>query len=297
MERPRISVAIIALNEAAQITSLLGSLSFADEIILVDGGSSDDTVALACADGAKVFQRTFDQFAKQRNFAIEQCHGDWILSIDADERPTRRLVEELENCVSDSRFAAYRVPIRSNIFGRRVRFGGTQNDRPVRLFRRGAAMWQGEVHEVLKVRGKIGRLAGWLDHYTLPNLPSFLKKMHHYTTLAAESRLSQGHPPRTINRWLAPVREVFRRLIWKHGWLDGPAGWSFALLSGLSEWVLADKHQQLWNQREQAQRQAMLEGPLMESHDAQRSLSTPHQSRAAISTGPGLISEAVCSTR
>ena len=115
--------------------------------------------------------------------------------------------------------------------------------------RRGAARWTGEVHETLETDGLVGQLQSWLDHDPLPDLPSFLTKMNRYTTLAAEARVAASLPPRRRDAWLAPVREIFRRLIWKQGLWDGPEGWAFCLLSGLSEWVLADKHRHLWAAR------------------------------------------------
>jgi hypothetical protein len=95
----------------------------------------------------------------------------------------------------------------------------------------------------------VGRLDAWLEHDTLPDLHAFLVKMERYTTLEARARVAAGRAPRGRDRWLAPSREIFRRLVWKQGVLDGPAGWAFSLLSGLSEWVLADKHRQCWEAR------------------------------------------------
>jgi hypothetical protein len=146
------------------------------------------------------------------------------------------------------------VPIRSRIFGRPFRFSGTQDDRPIRLFRRGAAVWEGDVHEVLRVRGPVGVLRTGFEHETLPNLAAFLRKMDRYTTLEARQRVATGREPRWRERWLAPAVEIGRRLIWKRGLLDGPQGWAFCLLSGLSQWVLADKHRRGWRKHELARR-------------------------------------------
>ncbi|OYV93402.1 MAG: hypothetical protein B7Z73_03535, partial [Planctomycetia bacterium 21-64-5] len=118
----------------------------------------------------------------------------------------------------------------------------------LRLVRRGRARWQGKVHESLEVKGAVGQLHTWLDHDPLPTLASFLGKMHRYTTLAAEARIERNRAPRRADAWFAPAREIFRRLIWKQGIWDGPQGWAFCLLSGLSEWVLADKHRRLWHE-------------------------------------------------
>ena len=116
----------------------------------------------------------------------------------------------------------------------------------MRLFRRGSARWVGSVHEVLRVSGRVGRLRGWLEHRALADLDAFLVKMRRYTTLEAKGRVAAGRRPRRHQAWIAPAQEVFRRLVWKQGFLDGPAAWAFCLLSGLSQWVLAREHRRLW---------------------------------------------------
>ncbi|MEE9602464.1 MAG: glycosyltransferase family 2 protein, partial [Thermoguttaceae bacterium] len=244
---PTITAAIITFGEADNLRRLLGALDWVDQIVVVDGGSSDDTVSIAEAHGCLVERRRLDSFAAQRNRAIELSTSDWVLSVDADELPSQRLVAEIRQRIVESRADAFHVPIRSTIFGRPLRRGGTQNDWPVRLFRRGKARWRGDVHEVLRVDGRVGRLDNWLIHRTTPDLATFLAKMHRYALLEAAARVKAGRRPRRRDSWLAPPGEVFRRLFWKQGFLDGPAGWAFCLLSGLSEWVIARKHLQLWN--------------------------------------------------
>lgn len=248
----RVTAAIIVQNEAKHLAELLPRLDWVDESVVIDGGSTDGSAEVARSHGALVWERSFDTFARQRNFALQQASGDWILSIDADERPTPSLAAEIrERCsASEPRYSAYRVPIRSTIFGRPVRYGGTQDDRPIRLFRRDAAQWTGDVHEVLRVVGDVGQTSAWLEHHTIPDLHAFLSKMHRYTALEAAARVANGRPPRRRDAWIAPGREVFRRLIWKQGFWDGPAGWAFCLLSGLSEWVLAERHRRYWHEQE-----------------------------------------------
>jgi glycosyltransferase involved in cell wall biosynthesis len=242
----RLTAAVIAMNEAARLPSLVRSLGWVDELLLVDGGSSDGTAELAARLGMRVLRRDFDNFANQRNYALRHARGEWLLSLDADERATPALARSVRERLGDARYAGYRVPIRSRIFGRAFRFSGTQDDRPVRLVRRGAARWQGAVHEVLHVDGRVGTLPAWLEHETIPTLASFLEKMHRYTQLEALARVAAGKPPRPWEAWLAPPREVLRRMGVKWGVCDGPEGWAFALLSGLSAWVLAMRHRQLW---------------------------------------------------
>lgn len=245
-----VSVAIIARNEAQAIGELLPLLSWAQEVVvLVDADTTDETAEVARRLGAQVAVRPLDDFASQRNAALELCRGNWVLSLDADERPTDSLAAEVQALLPAARCTAYRLRIRSTIFGRRVRFCGTQDDWPVRLFRRELALWHGAVHERLVVAGPVGRLRHGLTHHTLPDLQSFLRKMHQYTALEVQQRLAEGRGPWRGQRWWAAAREFGRRLIWKHGWLDGPTGWLFCGLSGLSAWVAADRLRRTWHKR------------------------------------------------
>ncbi|MBN2296588.1 MAG: glycosyltransferase family 2 protein [Pirellulales bacterium] len=244
--RPTITAAIITLDEERNLQALLPRLDWVDEVLVIDGGSSDATRAVARRYGCRVVERRFDSFARQRNHAISRASCDWILSLDADETPSPRLVTEIIEHIRSHRCDAYRLPIRSTILGKPLRRSGTQDDRPVRLFRAGSARWVGDVHERLEVNGRVGTLRNWLMHGTQATLDVFLCKMNRYTTLEARSRVAAGLPPGRFDPWLFPPREIFRRLIYKQGILDGPAGWKFCLLSGLYEWVLADRHRRYW---------------------------------------------------
>jgi glycosyltransferase involved in cell wall biosynthesis len=241
-DRPTITAALITLDEERNLAELLPALSWVDQIVVVDGGSCDATLRVARRYGCCVASRRFDTFAGQRNYALGLATGDWVFSIDADERPTPPLVAEIRRRIARSRAAAFHVPIRSWVFGRRLRRSGTQDDCPVRLFRRHAARWTGDVHEVLQVSGRVQRLHNWLTHDTTPDLETFLAKTYRYARLEASARVAAGRRPTWRDDWIAPVAEVLRRLIYKQGLLDGPAGWAFCLLSGLSEWVLSREH-------------------------------------------------------
>jgi glycosyltransferase involved in cell wall biosynthesis len=244
-DRATITAALITLDEERNLIELLPMLDWVDQIVVVDGGSRDATVSVARRHGCRVASRRFDSYARQRDYALGLATGDWVFSIDADERPTPRLVAEIRSRIARSRAEAYRVPIRSWVFGRRLRLSGTQDDCPVRLFRRHAARWVGDVHEVLQVSGRVDRLHNWLTHDTTPDLETFLAKMHRYARLEANSRVVAGRRPACRDTWLVPAGEIFRRLIYKQGLWDGPAGWAFCFLSGLSAWVLARAHHRL----------------------------------------------------
>ncbi len=253
-KRLSVCAALIVRDEAHHLEQLLPRLAWADQVVIVDGGSTDATVAIARRHGARVIEHPFDDFASQRNRARLAADCQWILSIDADERPTPHFAACVRTAIALDRAAAFRVPIRSTILGRSFRYSGTQDDRPIRLFCRDSACWVGQVHEALSVRGKVASLDSGLEHVTLPDAWAFLTKMNRYTALAAAARVEQHRPPWRSERYWAPARECFRRLIWKRGLLDGPAGWTFCLLSGLSAWVVAERHARYWRQAQQAHR-------------------------------------------
>lgn len=242
--RPGVTAVVVALNEERQLPTLFDSLRWCESVVVVDGGSHDRTPELCRAAGVVYRERRFDDFASQRNFAASLATTEWILSIDADERPTRSLVREIRAAIVAPRRAAYRIPIRSVVLGRAMRFGGTQDDLPIRLFRKSQGVWIGAVHERLTIDGSVGRLRAHLAHTTLPTLPVFLAKVNRYANLAAKNHA--GRPAPTLLRSLAaPIVETARRLVWKGGALDGPEGWMFAALSGLAELVASQRRRSL----------------------------------------------------
>jgi glycosyltransferase involved in cell wall biosynthesis len=184
----RVSILILAKNEEENLPGCLASVSWADEVIVVvDRASRDATREIAYDRADLVLERTFDDFASQRNAALMRASGDWVFAIDADERATPELASEVHRLTSDPDQPqnGFRVPIHSVILGRSFRFSGTQHDWPLRLFRRGAGRWVGAVHETVDLKGSHGRLAHALQHRTIPDMRTFLRKVNEYTTLEA----------------------------------------------------------------------------------------------------------------
>lgn len=247
MREPRVSALIVARDEARNLPGCLDALAWADEVVVVvDAASRDATEAIARARADRVAVREFDDFASQRNAALDLASADWVFAVDADERATPALASEVRATVGDrsSSHAGYRVPIRSVILGRRFGHSGTQDDRPLRLFRRDAGWWVGEVHETVALRGTAGRLSAWLEHETLPDVRAFLAKLDRYTSLEAIKLANLGRRPRRFDLTLRPLWTFARLYLGKQGFRDGPEGFAFCALSAVSvavrQWKLRE---------------------------------------------------------
>jgi glycosyltransferase involved in cell wall biosynthesis len=248
MADARVSVLILAKNEARNLPQCLETVNWANEVIVVvDRASRDETQAIAQHGADLVAIRTFDDFASQRNAALELATGEWVFAIDADERATPDLAAEIRRVTADPRVPhiGYRVPIRSIILGRPFRFSGTQYDRPLRLFRRGEGRWVGTVHETVEIDGSIGRLRNALQHRTIPDMQTFLRKINEYTTLEAIKFEREGRPARATDLSVRPAWTFLKLYVGKQGFRDGVEGLAFCTLSGLSVAVRHWKHREL----------------------------------------------------
>jgi glycosyltransferase involved in cell wall biosynthesis len=244
----RVSVLILAKNEAHNLPACLDTVNWANEVIVVvDRASRDDTQAIAATKADLVAVRTFDDFANQRNSALALASGDWVFAIDADERATPELAAEIRRVTSDPTLPhhGYHVPIRSVILGRPFRFSGTQHDRPLRLFRRGSGRWIGTVHETVALDGSAGRLQNALQHRTIPNMQTFLRKLNEYTTLEALKFEREGRPFSASDLAVRPAWTFVKLYVGKQGFRDGLEGLAFCALSGLSVAVRHWKHREL----------------------------------------------------
>jgi len=231
-ERPRISACIIAFNEAGRIADCLASLSFCDEVVVVDSHSTDATVALAEAAGARVLQRRFEGFRSQKDFAVQQARHDWVLCLDADERVSDALRASIEQA-RDAGFRGshgYRFARLSNYFGRFLRHGNAYPDRVLRLFDRRRGGWRGkrEVHEAASVEGQVGTLRGDLIHYPYRSLQQQLAKTEKYARMMAEHEFARGKRATLAKLVLAPAWRFWRGLVLRGGFRDGWHGLVYA---------------------------------------------------------------------
>jgi glycosyltransferase involved in cell wall biosynthesis len=244
MAEPRISVLIVARDEAPNLPGCLQSVAWADErVVVVDRASRDQTQTIAERSAEVVAVRSFDDFAGQRNAALALATGDWVCAIDADERASPELAAEIRQVTGAAErdpalgFSGFRVPIRSVILGRTFRFSGTQCDLPLRVFRRGAGHWTGAVHETVELSGRAGRLRNALQHETITDIHTFLKKIDEYTTLEATRFAREWRSLGPLDLAMGPLWKFIKLYFGKQGFRDGREGFVFCTLSGVSELI------------------------------------------------------------
>ena len=248
---PSLSALVIARDAAGDLPACLDALGWADEVVVVvDPASLDATEAIARGLADVVAVRPFDDFASQRNAALGLASGDWAFAVDADERATPALAAEIRAAIANPRsnIAGYRVPILSEVLGRSFRYSGTQQDLPLRLFRRDFGRWTGEVHETVLLDGPAGRLREPLRHRTIPDMRTFLQKIDKYTTLEAIRLHRLGHRPRPLDSSIRPLWTFAKLYVGKRGFLDGPEGFAFCSLSAVSAAVRQWKLKELCKQ-------------------------------------------------
>lgn len=236
-----ISATIITLNEQENIGKALNSLKkLADEVIVVDSGSIDETIKIAKKKGAKVYFRKFDNFANQKNWALSKAKGDWILSVDADEEIPEDLAEEIKKVVENDNFAGFLMPRRNFILGKEIKNSRWSPDLHIWLWKKDSGKWVGDVHEEVLVKGEVGRLKNSKIHWSYESISDFMKSNNHYSTLEALS-LSKNGPKFSFWKMLTEsFFEFFIRFIYKKGFLDGKEGFALAFMMAiykLTVWI------------------------------------------------------------
>jgi glycosyltransferase involved in cell wall biosynthesis len=228
----RLSIAIIAWNEEERLRGCLESIAWADEIVVVDAESTDKTVPLAREFTDKVYVRPWPGFAVQKNFALEHATGDWILSLDADERVSPELRERIEAIVKAGGPAdGYSLPRRNIFWGAWVRHGGLYPDYQLRLFRRGAGRFVDDaVHESVQVQGRVDTLTEALLHHSYRDLEDFVRRSNRYSTLSAQDWVRRGRPVRLGDLIMRPLGRFVSMYILQRGFLDGWRGFVLAVL-------------------------------------------------------------------
>jgi len=243
--RPRLSVVLMVKNEAANLPRALGAVKWADEIIVADTGSTDDTVEVAEKLGARVVHCAWRGFGATRAAALKHAGGDWVLTVDADEVISPELAEEIRRVVSqpDTKFVAYRLPFLTNFLGRWIRHSGWHPEYHVRLYRHGRAHFNADaVHEKIITDGSVGSLSGLIYHYTDPTIGHYLAKMDLYTRLSAERLHASGRRCRWWDLLVRPPFMFLKMYILQRGFLDG---WQGLVLAFFSSMHVLTKYAQL----------------------------------------------------
>lgn len=228
----KLSVIIITKNEAARIDACLRSVAWADEIVIFDSGSDDDTVARCQAYTNKIFVTDWPGYGAQKNRALEKATGDWILSLDADEQLSAELAQEIRAAISSTtQCSAYTMPRLSSYLGKFLRHGDWSNDQCTRLFRRNAARFSEDpVHERLNMlNGNIGKLKNPVYHETFSSLAQMLDKLNNYSTLSAKAKHERGQRSSLSKAIGHGLWTFFRCYILKKGFLDGREGFLLAI--------------------------------------------------------------------
>lgn len=229
---PRLSVIIIAKNEAANIGACLDSVRYADEkIVVVDDLNDDGTAAIAREKGATVHAHPFCGFGPQKNFALSLAHGDWVLSLDADERVTHALAVEIRKTIEQPRADGYEIPRISSFLGREIRHcRGWSPDVVLRLFKRGRARFSdGIVHERVLCDGAVARLREPMLHHPVLRIEDALSRMDRYSTANAETTLASGKRVSFSTGILHGMFTFFRSYILRGGFRDGREGFLLAI--------------------------------------------------------------------
>ena len=228
-----LSVVIITRNEENNIGRTLASVAWADERIVVDSGSTDRTLEIAHAQGAKVFQESWKGYAEQKNSAIAKASTDWVLSIDADEEVSTELAASIRLVIERAmpNVVGYFLARRNLFLGRWIRHGGFYPDRKLRLFRRGTGQFvERAVHETMRVDGPTAELTGDLIHSAYPTLTAYIDTMNRYSSLGAEVAVQKGQLSRSwlsflVNVYYRPALNFSWNYFFRLGFLDGREGY------------------------------------------------------------------------
>jgi glycosyltransferase involved in cell wall biosynthesis len=244
----KLSVAIVCKNEEDNIGRCLESVKWADEIVVVDSGSTDNTVKICCDFGCRVIESEWLGFGKTKAFAVSSVKNDWVLSLDADEQVTPPLKRDIERALeSESPIVGYYIRFITFYLGHKIRFSGWQNEYHLRLFNRKAGSYNEHIiHEGLDLEGERGKLRSPIYHYSFPSLTKHLEKMARYAELSSEKKASEGKSVTlggVIGRGLFTFIQIyFLRL----GFLDGRYGLILAINNAFANYI---KYLMLWKRK------------------------------------------------
>lgn len=229
----KISVCIIIKNESENLKRLLPRLSFADEIVIVDSGSTDDSLEIAKTFQAKIFHREFDNYTNQKNHAKSLSRNEWVLALDADEIPSSELVEEIKLLTYDTiaNVSGFSIPRKALYLGQWIKHSGWYPNRQIRLFQKSKGKFSGlYVHEKVQLEGNLGKLKNDLEHYTYKSISHHLQFIDKYSTLFALEKIKKGKRNGIFTALWRGAWKFFWMYVIRFGFLDGKAGVVIATL-------------------------------------------------------------------
>ncbi len=246
IDEPLLSVVVIAKNEGDRIGKLLDSAGVADEVVVVDSGSSDDTVWKCRAAGARVYHYEWQGYVKQKQRALELARGEWTLNLDADEAISERLASEMLVAIRNApdSVAGFSMPRLSRYLNRWIRHGGWYPDRKVRLVRRYRARWVGHgIHERLEVSGDVVKLKNPILHYVYRDIADQVKTINTFSSVTAEHRKRPASRFYVVTGLFHALGKFLECAVWKRGVLDGMPGLIIAVNSAFYVFL---KHAKAW---------------------------------------------------
>lgn len=237
-----VSAIVLSKNEEKNIESCLRSLSFCDEIILIDDYSADKTIEIAEKNNAVIFKRNLgNDFSEQRNFGLSKAKNKWVLFIDADEIVPEKLQKEIITATQRRGINGYYIPRRDFLFGKQIKHGDVENIFILRLAKKSAGKWTGQVHETWNVNGKLGKLKHEITHYPHQTITEFLSEIDFYSSIRAEELFSQKKKSGIIPILVYPKLKFINLYVLKLGFLDGLSGFVHALLMSLYSFLVRGK--------------------------------------------------------
>jgi glycosyltransferase involved in cell wall biosynthesis len=265
--RPLLSVIIPTFNEEETLPRCLESVAFADEILVVDSFSTDGTLEIARAAGVRVVQREYGYSAQQKNWAIPQARHEWVLLVDADERVTAELRDEIRRTLDGGPTADGYWIRRANYFlGKRIRFCGWGTDRVIRLFRRDVSRYQDrQVHAEIDLPGPLPVLTHPLEHHTFRSFGQYWRKLDLYSEWGARQMYLEGRRPGAMQLLFRPLGRFIRMYVLRLGFLEGAHGVVLSLLGAFTVYL---KYARLWemrlhDERPERKAEAAAAGPLL----------------------------------
>jgi glycosyltransferase involved in cell wall biosynthesis len=222
-----LSVVIISKNAASQIGACIDSVAFADDILVVDSGSEDETRAIAEVKGCRVIEKEWLGFGRQKQFAVGEAKNDWVLCLDVDERVSPALADSICGAIATQGYKAYRMPRRNRFLGKWLTHGEGYPDWSLRLFHRNYASWSNDpVHEAVITTVDVGTLKGDLLHDSAEEVTTYLAKQNRYSSLHADALFQQGVRAGYLKLFLSPLARFLKFYIVRLGFLDGGPGFA-----------------------------------------------------------------------